>query len=147
MHGSPPGAIVAAMRANPCLLLLPLGAVALLATAAPAAAPSPTVSLWPKTVARGQVMLVTGGHWGRRVRVELLVGPPRSEADHVAWATTTAGGQLRRAIRVSRHARTGRFVLLACRRECRIKRQASFRIVASRGAAGTAAPAGARPAR
>lgn len=99
-----------------------------LLSAAPAPAAAPSVSVSPTAVKRGGTLIVTGRHWAPRSRVELLIGPPRSEASHVAWATASTAGIVRARIPIARHAHTGRFVLLACRRSCRIKAQASFRI-------------------
>lgn len=117
------------MRRTQTLFPLLLGVVVLVPCAAAAAAPSVSVS--PTTVQRGGVLAVTGRGWPHGVRVELLVGPPRSEASHVAWVTTTGAGTLRGAITIAARASTGPFVLLACRNSCRIKTQASFRIVAA----------------
>lgn len=74
--------------------------------------------------------MVTGKGWPRNVRVQLLIGPPRSEADHVAWARTGGAGTFRRSLTIGTRARTGPAVLLACRRECRDKASATFRIFA-----------------
>jgi hypothetical protein len=106
-------------------------------TAGAVAAVAPSVSVSPTIVLRGDSLTVTGRHWPRRTRVELLIGPPRSEASHVAWVTTTSSGALRKRLPIARRGATGRFVLLACRRSCRVKAQASFRIVA--GFSGAAA--------
>jgi hypothetical protein len=136
MRGPAPGTKLADMaRSTRPLPLLagPLTALALLVpgvpAAAPAPAPTPTISLWPKTVPRGAVLLVTGRHWTPGRLVDVLVGPPRSEADHVAWARARADGTFRRGIRIARDAKTGSFVVLGCRRACRVKAQASFRVV------------------
>lgn len=121
---------IAAVVSLSALIAGLLGAVAVSAVA-------PSVSVSPTSVVPGHSVLVTGRHWPRRVRVELLIGPPQSEASHVAWVTTTSSGTLRKRLAIARRAATGRFVLLACRRSCRVKVQASFRIVA--GFAGAAA--------
>lgn len=131
--------------AHPSLLLTALAVLAASAPAPAAVAARPTVSVSPTTVVRGGSLLVTGRHWTPRATVQLLIGPPRSEADPVATARATATGTFRRRLPIARGARTGRFVLLACRRSCRIKASASFRIVAP-GFAGALA-AGALPAR
>ncbi len=122
------------MRSLPVLLCV-VGAALLLPVTTGAVSTAPSVSVSPKIVLRGGSLVVTGRHWPHRARVELLIGPPRSEADHVAWVTTTSSGTLRKRLPISRHAATGRFVLLACRRSCRVKAQASFRIVAVRAPA------------
>ncbi len=117
------------MRIVPALCCVVTAALLLPVTAAPATVTAPSVAVSPKVVLRGGSLVVTGRHWPRRARVELLIGPPRSEASHVAWVTTTRSGTLHRRLPIARDAATGRFVLLACRRSCRVKAQASFRIV------------------
>ncbi len=116
-----------------------LALFALPASCAPAAQRSTkrTVSVTPKSVLAGGSLTVSGRNWPRRVRVQLLIGPPYSEADPVGSVTTTAHGAFRRTLRISSAATPGRSVLLACRRSCRVKAQTSFRILA--GPAGAAA--------
>lgn len=105
------------------LLVLALGAAGIAV-----AATRPSVRVAPTTVERGELLTVSGTGWARSANVELLVGPPRSEADHVGSVRTTSRGTFRRRLRISSRAATGRFVLLACRRECRVKATVSFRV-------------------
>lgn len=105
-----------------------VSAAVLIGPAGAVSAVAPSVSVSPTVVHRGDSILVTGRHWPAGTRVELLIGPPRSEASHVAWVTTTRSGALRRRLVIARDARRGRSVLLACRRSCRVKAQASFRV-------------------
>lgn len=90
----------------------------------------PAVRVSPASVARGHAITVTGKHWPRRVTVQLLIGPPQSEAEPVATARTTSTGTFRRRFVPPPYiqARLGRWVLLACRRECRVKATATFRL-------------------
>jgi hypothetical protein len=81
-------------------------------------------------VVRGGSILVTGRHWAPRATVQLLIGPPRSEADPVGSVRTTAAGTFRRRLPIAAGARPGRYVLLACRRSCRVKASATLRILA-----------------
>ncbi|MFP5364331.1 MAG: hypothetical protein ACLGI5_16550 [Thermoleophilia bacterium] len=96
--------------------------------AAPSAAPRPSVSIAPSLVQRGERITVTGRNWPRNVIVDLLIGPPRSEADRVGRARTTSAGTFRRHLRIASKTAPGRWVLLACRRECRVKAIRSFRV-------------------
>ncbi|MCU0258335.1 MAG: hypothetical protein MUF56_04845 [Solirubrobacteraceae bacterium] len=141
--------MIAVPRSRPLLLFATLtfllGPPGAPADPAPAAAARPTVAVSPTTVVRGGSVLVTGRRWAPRATVQLLIGPPRSEADPVATVRTTSAGTFRRRLPIAAGARTGRFVLLACRRSCRIKASASFRIVAPAFAG--ALSAGALPAR
>jgi hypothetical protein len=112
--------------------LIPAVLAVLLCLALPATANAaqPAVSVSPTAVAPGDTITVSGRNWPKRVSVQLLVGPPRSEADAVATVRTTSRGTFRRTIRIASTAELGRYVLLACRRSCRVKAQASLRIVA-----------------
>jgi len=91
----------------------------------------PTVAVSPTTVPRGHAITVTGAGWRPRANVALLIGPPRSEATRVATVRTTSRGTFRRTLTPPAwvQAHRGRWVLLACRRDCRIKAVKSFRIV------------------
>ena len=117
-------------RVRPTAILFMLGVLLLIAAVPAAAFAAPSVSVSPKRVPRGGTLVVTGKGWPRNVRVQLLIGPPRSEADHVAWARTGGAGTFRRSITIGARARTGPAVLLACRRECRDKASVTFRIFA-----------------
>ncbi|CAB4913958.1 unannotated protein [freshwater metagenome] len=109
-----------------------LAAVALtgaLALPAAAATPSPSVVVTSRDVPVGGVLLVTGAHWPAGRGVELLIGPPRSEASHVIWTRADAAGRISARVRVPSYLRSGRGVVLACRRACRIKAASWFRLV------------------
>lgn len=87
-----------------------------------------TLSVRPTTVRPGGSVTFTGSGWTASSRVELLIGPPRSEASHVAWARTSAAGAFRKTLRLSSGARPGKYVALACRRACRDKASARLTI-------------------
>lgn len=108
-----------------------LAAVAPAVEDASSATAKPTVQVSPSSVKRGKAITVTGSHWARRATVDLLIGPPQSEATRVATVRTTSGGAFRRKLVPPAwvQARIGRWVLLACRRDCRVKASATFRIV------------------
>ena len=96
--------------------------------ATPRATAAPSVRIAPAVVQRGQRITVTGRNWPRNVVVDLLIGPPRSEADQVGRARTTSTGTFRRYLRIASRTAPGRWVLLGCRRECRVKAVRSFRV-------------------
>lgn len=98
---------------------------------ASSAATHPRVSVSPATVERGQAITVTGSGWRRSASVQLLIGPPRSEGTLVATVRTTSRGTFRRRLEPPAFVqrRLGRWVLLACRRDCRIKAVKSFTLV------------------
>lgn len=114
------------MRAR--ALLLAITALLLVAAMPTLASAAPSVSLSPKSIPRGGALVVTGKGWPKNVRVQLLIGPPRSEADPVGSARTDGSGRFRRTLTVDRAA--GPAVLLGCRRECRDKASATFRVFA-----------------
>jgi len=97
---------------------------------ASSATAKPGVHVSPSSVKRGKAITVTGSHWPRRATVDLLIGPPRSEATRVAGVRTTSGGSFRRTLVPPAwvQARLGTWVLLACRRDCRVKATATFRL-------------------
>ena len=95
---------------------------------APARAAAVHVRVDPASVPAGSVITAIGRGWPRDAGVELLIGPPASEAYHVNWARTTHAGTFRKRIRISSRTAAGRWVLLACRRSCRVKASASFRV-------------------
>ena len=85
----------------------------------------------PSITVAGSTIIARGRNWERRARVQLLIGPPRSEADPVATVRTTARGSFAKRITLSRAIGPGKWILLACRRECAIKRSARFTIAAT----------------
>ena len=62
-------------------------------------------------------------------RVELPIGPPRSEASPVTKVRpANRRGRFRHGIELTVAAKPGRYVLLACRNDCAKKRKARFTI-------------------
>jgi hypothetical protein len=122
-------------RALPVLVVVT--AVSLAAAIKPAPDPAsstsshPRLSVSPTTVKRGQAITVTGSGWHRSANVQLLIGPPRSEGTLVATVRTTSRGTFRRRLTPPTFVqrRLGRWVLLACRRDCRVKAVKSFTLV------------------
>jgi hypothetical protein len=114
--------------------LLALACFAACATGAAAAGAAPqqsgagTLRLEPQRVGVGERLTVTGRQWPARVRVRLLVGPPASEASPVKRVRTNGRGRFRTHVRIASSATPGPYVMLACRRQCAVKRSASFRI-------------------
>lgn len=98
---------------------------------ASSASTHPRVGVSPTTVKRGQAITVTGSYWRRSAEVQLLIGPPRSEAGLVATVRTTSRGTFRRRLTPPAFVqrRLGRWVLLACRRDCRVKAVKNFTLV------------------
>ena len=121
-------------------LILTLAALTLW-LAAPAAA-APSVSVSPEVVPPGGSITVKGKGWPHNSRVTILIGVPNSEADKVMSLRTTARGRFKGTIRFRDSARQGRYVLLACRKQCAVKATAHFRIAESVGRAAAAARCG-----
>lgn len=92
------------------------------------AAAAGTLSLRPAVVRRGASVSFSGTRWTPSSRVELLIGPPRSEATHFAWARTNGAGSFHKSVRLLASARPGKYVVLACRRSCRDKASARLTI-------------------
>ena len=123
------------MSPNRLALLCAAASLLAAAAAAPAAdraqrasAAAPSVRISPLVVQRGHTITVTGRNWARNAIVDLLIGPPQSEAISVGRARTTSAGTFRRRLRISRTTVPGRWVLLGCRRDCRVKAVKSFRV-------------------
>jgi hypothetical protein len=87
-----------------------------------------TLRLEPKRVEAGERRTVTGRSWPARVRVRLLVGPPASEGSPVKAVRTDRRGRFRTRVPIASNATPGAYVMLACRRQCAIKRSARFTI-------------------
>jgi hypothetical protein len=107
------------------------GVIAPASAHASSASASPSVRVSPESVQRGEAIVVTGRGWRRTADVELLIGPPRSEGKLVATVRTTSQGTFRRRLTLPAFVqrRLGRWVLLACRRGCRVKAVKSFHLV------------------
>jgi len=110
------------------VLLTATIALALVATAPAPGKARTSVSLSPKWVAAGKTLTVKGRGWPARKQIVLLVGPPRSEASPVATVKTGRRGRFVRKVQISALAKPGRYVLLACRRDCAKKRKVRFTI-------------------
>jgi hypothetical protein len=101
------------------LLATALAALALvLAAGTSAAAKRPSVEVTPHEISSGERIVVRGKHFKPDANVKLLIGPPRSEGVPIASAHTDARGRFRKAISFDGE---GRWVLLACRRDCAVK--------------------------
>jgi len=111
-----------------CALLAATVALGLLATAPAPGKAATTVSLSPKRVVAGKTLTVKGRGWPARKQIVLLVGPPRSEASPVATVKAGRRGRFVRKVQISALAEPGRYVLLACRRDCAKKRKVRFTI-------------------
>lgn len=109
-------------------------ALAALAAAMPAAAADALFRATPQIVERGSTLTLSGSGWPSGVGVQLLVGPPRSEADPIK-TVRAAGGSFRTTLPITAAAKPGPYVFLACVNDCRVKRSATVEIVLSRAQA------------
>jgi hypothetical protein len=83
------------------------------------AAVKPTLSVSPSTVHRGGKVTFSGAHWPKRVTVTLLLGYPNSEAAKFAGVKTTGTGRFTYTLPIKPTAPTGKYVVLACRNNCK----------------------------
>lgn len=88
----------------------------------------PQLTVRPATVEAGDDVSFSGSGFLANRQVQILIGPPRSEASPVGSARAGRRGHFRVQIRLSTRARPGRYVALACQRSCRIKASANLRI-------------------
>jgi hypothetical protein len=104
------------------------GAVAVAARPAPRAA-GPQLVVEPEAAVPGGAVVLSGRGFPRNAEIELLAGPPHSEAHQIGSAQTSRRGAFRATIRIRSQADAGRLVALACYDACRVKASARFRIV------------------
>lgn len=88
----------------------------------------PTLRVRPATISPGDTVTFSGSGWPANRVVELLIGPPRSEADRFTSARTGPGGRFRTSFTFPTAIQPGRYVVLACRRSCRVKVSAPLRV-------------------
>jgi hypothetical protein len=111
-------------------LLVPLVLAVCLPTSAVA---KPSVSVSPEVVPPGGKLTVKGKGWASDARVSILVGRPNSEASKVGTLHTNSRGRFKGSLKFNESADQGRYVLLACRRQCAVKAKAKFRIAETVG--------------
>ena len=104
-----------------------LAAATVAAGTAFAAGPSLTVT--PSRVHQGGQVVFTGTGWAKGVRVTLLLGKPNTGANKFATVTTNRRGRFRYALPIKPSAPTGKYVILACRKSCRVKVTRSMTIL------------------
>ena len=109
--------------------VVPLVIAGLLAVGADAAT-GPTLRVTPSVVHRGDTVTISGKHWGSRKVVTLRIGVPRSDATSVIDTfRTEADGSFTGTVPVKPKAALGNYVILACRKQCAIKRTKPLQIV------------------
>jgi hypothetical protein len=96
------------------------------------AATKPTLKVTPSTVKQGGKVTFTGAHWPKRTKVSLLLGFPNSDAAKFATVATTTTGTFRYTLPIKPSAPKGKYVVLACRKNCQVKVQRNMTIVAGR---------------
>lgn len=94
-----------------------------------AALPAPAIRLVPAVAHPGAPVAIVGTGWSAGTAVELLAGPPHSEADRFATARADAHGAFRKPTRLAKNAVPGSYVFVACQRQCRLKATAVLHIV------------------
>jgi hypothetical protein len=100
------------------------------AVLAPAAGAAPRLEVKPKAIVVGDELTFVGDGFRPDRRVRLLVGPPFSEGVTVGFTRTGSRGRFVQAVRLTdRRRAVGRWIALACQRDCRVKATAAFRIV------------------
>jgi hypothetical protein len=95
---------------------------------ADASSEAPTVSV---AVRGASTLAVAGRNWPARASVSILAGPPRSEAERLTTTRTDSAGGFSLDLSVPRDSGR-RVVVLACRRECRVKASTTVDLPRSR---------------
>src|SRR4051794_21845403 len=109
------------------LVLAVLAAIAVAAGTALAAGPSLTVT--PSSVHQGAKVTFAGSGWAQNVKVTLLLGRPNTGANRFATVTTSRRGRFSYTLPIKPTAPTGKYVILACRKNCAMKVSRSMTIV------------------
>ena len=89
----------------------------------------PQLTVEPEAAAPGGTVVLRGRGFPRNAAIDLLAGPPHSEAQRIGGARTGRRGGFRATIQIRSQADAGRLVALACYDACRVKAGARFRIV------------------
>jgi hypothetical protein len=110
--------MIRGMRAS--RMLLPVLATAALVGGATAAT-RPSLTVTPSQVHRGAHVTFSGSRWAHHVRVTLLLGKPNTGANKFATLTTNGSGRFRYVLPIKPTAPTGKYVILACRKNCATK--------------------------
>ena len=112
-----------------CTLFLALLAFWLAGLAGASTAAGPSVSVKPRLVRLGGTIKIIGTHFRTGLRIGLYIGRPHSDNTTKIGALNAGprGGFTVRH-RLSRLTTTGRYVLLACQRQCRVKATAPFTV-------------------
>ena len=100
-----------------------------LACAGVALAAGPSLTVTPSTVHQGGKVTFTGAGWAHGVKVTLLLGKPNTGANKFATVTTTRRGRFAYTLPIKPTAPTGKYVILACRKNCATKVSRSMTIV------------------
>ncbi len=104
-------------------------AVAALAISAAGASAAPRVTATPSVLTPNSPVTLDAFGMRPGTRVTFMIGPPNSEASPIAAATATSAGRARVRVGVDPSAGTGRWIILACQRECRVKAATPLTIV------------------
>lgn len=99
------------------------------------AASKPSVRVAPTTVKAGAVLTISGKGWPARRGVTLYMGPARSEGDRLTTVKADGAGRFTKEIRINPRLPAGRYGVLACRRQCRVKVSAAVRVASSQSPA------------
>src|SRR4051794_29511060 len=108
------------------LLTAALAATALTAVAAPSAGAS-TVEVIPRVSEPGTTLAIAGAGFLPDLRVRLYIGPPHSGGAPVGSTLAGADGRFVRQVRTRTSTEPGRYFVVACQRQCRIKATFPFR--------------------
>lgn len=104
-------------------------ASALAAAGLAAALSSPAIRLVPPSAHPGGSVAIVGTGWTPGLVVTLHAGPPNSEADRFASVRADARGGFRKTTRLHSSAMPGKYVFIACQRQCRVRATATLTVL------------------
>ena len=118
------------MRAKKLVLGVLAAAVLVLGGAVSTAATRPSLTVTPSMPHQGGNVTFTGSGWPHNVRITLLIGKPNTGANKFATPKTNGKGRFRYVLPIKPTAPTGKYVILACRKDCKTKVTRNMTILA-----------------
>jgi hypothetical protein len=99
--------------------------------ASTAASTKPTLIVNPPHVQQGSEVAFSGSHWGKHKTVTLFLGKPGvASMNKIAGRKTNSRGHFRYVLPVKPNAPAGQYLIIACRKSCKIKVSKPMEIVA-----------------
>src|SRR3954470_1975741 len=106
---------------SPRMVVAGIATAATVAGSVAAFAAGPSLTVTPNRVHQGGQVVFSGSGWPHHVRVTLLLGKPNTGANKITTLSTNSRGRFRYSLPIRPTAPTGKYVILACRKNCKTK--------------------------